>query len=40
MLVKEEHMKTKKYEIYMYWSDKAITKDFEIKRINELHTGG
>lgn len=35
MLVKEEHMKTKKYEIYMYWSDKAITKDFEIKRIND-----
>ena len=35
MFVKEEHMKTKKYEIYMYWSDKAITKDFEIKRIND-----
>lgn len=24
-------MKTKKYEIYDYWKDKAITKDFEVK---------
>ncbi len=25
-------MKTKKYEIYQYWKDKAITKNFEVKR--------
>jgi len=24
-------MKTRKYEIYNYWKDKAITKDFEVK---------
>ncbi len=24
-------VKTKKYEIYDYWKDKAITKDFEVK---------
>ena len=25
-------MKTKKYEIYQCWKDKAITKNFEVKR--------
>ena len=27
----EIEMKIKKYEIYNYWKDKAITKDFEVK---------
>ena len=32
-------MKTKKYDIYSYWSDKAITKSGEVKRIGECTDG-
>lgn len=27
-------MNTKKYDIYSYWKDKAITKNFEVKLWN------